>query len=152
MSAIPSFYHTAYTWTGQTDAGNVHVVPPADFDSDIELPQPLPVGSPHDLTRYSPEHLLVFAAETCLANYVVLLARLSKLDIKNYCSTAEGELDQEDRAGYRFKAIRIRPELTVTHGKEAQAERILNKAHRLCLVARSLNCPVELVEPQILTE
>jgi len=134
MSDIPLHYHTAYQWTGEAAAGEIRI------DGSLLLP----VGSPHDTGRYSPEHLLVVAAETCLANYVLLLAGLSRIEVKDYNSTAEGELMQENRAGYRFKRIVIRPSVTVAAGNEAQAERVLQKAHKLCLVARSLNCPVDM--------
>jgi organic hydroperoxide reductase OsmC/OhrA len=138
MSQIPLHYRTAYTWTGQGEAGAIAI------DSQALLP----VGSPQDSDRYSPEHLLVTAAETCLANYVLVIASMSKLDIKDYRSTAEGELVQEDKLGYRFKRILIRPELSVPAGQEAQGQRILEKSHKLCLIARSLNCPVEM-EPLV---
>ena len=134
MSDIPLHYQTAYQWAGEAAAGEISI-------DGVPL---LPVGTPHDSGRYSPEHLLVVAAETCLANYVLLLTGLSKIEVKDYRSSAEGELMQEERAGYRFRRIVIRPRLTVLAGNEAQAERVLHKAHRLCLVARSLNCPVEM--------
>jgi len=140
MSQIPMQYHTAYRWTGQDEAGEIA----------IEGHAPLPVGSPHSSERYSPEHLLVLAAETCLANYVLVISGMSKLEVKDYRSTAEGELLQEDKIGYRFKRIVIRPELTVAAGNEAQARRILEKSHKLCLIARSLNCPVDM-EPSVKT-
>jgi organic hydroperoxide reductase OsmC/OhrA len=93
----------------------------------------------------------VVAAETCLANYVLLIAQMSKLEIKAYRSTSEGELVKDGKAGYRFQRILIRPELTVEAGKEPQAERVLKKAHGLCLIARSLNCPVDM-EPVVQTD
>ena len=55
MSDLPLEYHTAYTWSGNAEAG----------ETIIEGPPPLAVGSPHSQERYSPEHLLVVAAETC---------------------------------------------------------------------------------------
>jgi organic hydroperoxide reductase OsmC/OhrA len=134
MSELPLNYHTAYQWTGEAEAGKIS----------IEGAPILPVGSPHNPERYSPEHLLVVAAETCLANYVILLSGLSKLEVKSYRSTAEGELMKEGKAGFRFKRILIRPELTVEAGKEDAARRILDKAHSLCLIARSLNFPVDM--------
>lgn len=134
MSELPLLYQTAYEWTGEDVQGEIS----------IDGPPLLPVGSPHNLDRYSPEHLLVVAAETCLANYVTLLSGLSKIQVKSYRSTAEGELVKEYKAGYRFKRILIRPVLTVEAGKEVQAKRVLEKAHKLCLIARSLNCPVEM--------
>jgi organic hydroperoxide reductase OsmC/OhrA len=68
--------------------------------------------------------------------------------VKAYQSTAEGELLKEDSTGYHFKRIVIRPILTVESGKETAAEKIIQKAHGLCMVARTLNCPVD-VEPTI---
>jgi organic hydroperoxide reductase OsmC/OhrA len=138
MSDIPLEYRTTYAWTGESAAGDIA----------IEGLPALPVGTPHDAERYSPEHLLVVAAETCLANYVVLIAQMSKLEIKGYRCTSEGELAKDGKAGYRFQRILIRPELTVEAGKESQAQRILKKAHDLCLIARSLNCPVDM-EPVV---
>jgi len=134
MSAIPMEYQTAYRWTGSAEAGEIT----------IEGPPTLPVGSPHSPERYSPEHLLVVAAETCLANYVLLMAGLSNLQIKGYQSTARGELEQEDKAGYRFKRIVIRPALAVDEGLESRARRVLEKSHKACLIARSLSCPVDM--------
>jgi organic hydroperoxide reductase OsmC/OhrA len=134
MSEIPLNYQTAYEWTGEAEAGEIR----------IEGPPPLPVGSPHDSSRYSPEHLIVVAAETCLANYVLVIADRSGLAVRGYRSTAEGKLVKEEKVLYRFDRIVIRPELTVDTGSESKAERVLQKAHQLCLVARSLSCRVEM--------
>jgi organic hydroperoxide reductase OsmC/OhrA len=134
MSNIPLNYHTRYEWTGDAEAGEIKIE---------DLPA-LPIGSPHDPARYCPEHLLVVAAESCLANYVLLISKMSKLEVKGYQSSAEGELVKEAGTGYRFKRIVIRPRLTVEAGNEAKAEKIVHKAHKLCMVARALNCPVEM--------
>ncbi|NBC47463.1 MAG: osmotically inducible protein OsmC [Gammaproteobacteria bacterium] len=141
MSAIPLHYKTAYRWTGEGEAG----------ETTIEGAPLLAVGSPHSTERYSPEHLLVVAAETCLANYVLVIAQMSQLEVKGYRSSAEGELVQEGEVEYRFSRVVIRPEVRVEAGKEEQTRRILEKAHQLCLVARSLSCPVEM-EPTVLAE
>ncbi|WP_299874521.1 OsmC family protein [uncultured Cocleimonas sp.] len=140
MSDIPLNYQTAYEWTGDGEKGEIHIG---------ELPV-LPIGSPHNADRYCPEHILVVAAEACLANYVLLISQKSRLEVKAYQSTAEGELLKEDTTGYRFKRIVIRPVLTVESGKENTAEKIIHKAHDLCMVARALNCPVD-IEPIIKT-
>lgn len=140
MSEIPLNYQTAYKWTGDGESGEVQIG---------ELPV-LPVGSPHDVDRFCPEHILVVAAESCLANYVLLISRMSKLDVKDYQSTAEGELIKEDGKGYSFKRIVIRPVITVEPGKESSAERVIQKSHDLCMVSRALNCQVD-VEPTIKT-
>lgn len=126
MSDIPLNYHTAYEWTGNGEAGEIHI-------GDLPV---LPIGSPHNTDRYSPEQILVVAAEACLANYVLLISSMSKLEVKAYRSTAEGELVDEGKAGYRFKRIIIRPTLVVEAGKEGMGERVLQKAHNLCMLAR----------------
>lgn len=138
MNEIPLNYATAYNWTGDDGKGEIRI-------GDLPV---LPIGSPHNVDRYSPEHILVVAAEACLANYVLLISQMSGLEIKAYRSTAEGELLKEGNAGYRFNRIVIRPVVTVESGKESAAERIVQKAHDLCMVARSLNCPVD-VESRI---
>lgn len=134
MSEIPLNYHSAYEWSGNGEAGEIQIG---------EMPT-LPVGSPHDTDRYCPEHILVVAAEACFANYVLVISKMSGLEVKGYKSNAEGELVKEDKLGYRFKRIVVKPQITVSAGREKTAERIVKKAHELCMVARALNCPVEI--------
>lgn len=136
---LPMHYASAYEWTGTAEAGTLT----------IEGHPPLPVGSPHDAARYSPEHLLLAAAEICLCNTYLAIAGLSKLETQAYRSTAEGELEFIPKEGYRFKRILIRPVITVAASEQDRATRIIEKAHKACLVARSLNCAVE-IEPEIL--
>lgn len=138
MSLIPMHYQTAYQWSGEAEAGRLSIEGHADLD----------VGSPRQPERLSPEHMLVAAAETCLANYILLFAEMSDLEITAYSSTAEGELVQEGAAEFRFDRIVIQPRLTVDEARRDQAGRIVDKAHKACLVARSLACTVE-VKPQI---
>ncbi len=139
MSDLPMQYKTAYTWQGQASEGNI----------DIASHPVLPVGTPHDSERFCPEHLLVATAETCLANYVLLIARHSRLEVVEYSSTAEGELEQAEDRKYRFKRIVIRPKITVADTDDSLANRVIEKSHNACLVARSFNFPVH-IEPVII--
>ena len=140
MSDIPMQYETGYSWTGTEMAGDINIAGhPA-----------LPVGSPHDAERFCPEHLLVATVEACLANYILLFARLSSLEIRTYHSSATGELEHMDRGGYRFRRIVVHPVLRVPGTSAALAERIIEKAHNSCLIARSLVCAVE-IKPTINT-
>lgn len=138
MSGLPMIYTTSYHWSGQAELGTIG----AEGRSD------LPLASPHVGDRYNPELFLVMAVESCLANSLFAVAGMSQLEIRSYESAAEGELELEKGKGYRFKRVTIRPVLTVEAGKEERATRLLEKAHAICLVSRSLNCPVE-VEPEI---
>ena len=140
MSDLPMHYTTRFSWLGNESNGRIAI------DGRPEMP----TGSPHAADRYSPEHLLVAAAEVCLANYVVLIAKRSKLALHDYQSRADGELEFEKGAGYRFKRIVIRPVLRVDPGSEDLAARVVDKSHRACLIARSLSCPVD-IEPVIET-
>ena len=138
MSDIPMQYETGYSWTGTEMAGDINI---AGHPS-------LPVGTPHDAERFCPEHLLVATVEACLANYILLFARLSSLEIRDYHSSATGELEQMDKGGFRFRRIVVRPVLHVPEASVPLAGRIIEKAHNSCLVARSLACAVE-IEPAI---
>jgi len=138
MTEIPMRYETGYSWTGTEMAGHINIA---------EHP-PLPVGSPHEAGRFSPEHLLVATVEACLANYILLIARRSNLEISAYHSSATGELEHADQGGYRFRRIVVRPVLRVPAASASLAGRILVKAHDSCLIARSLDCAVE-IEPTI---
>lgn len=138
MADLPMQYETSYQWQGAAAEGTLSIAGHRD----------LPAGTPHDADRYSPEHLLVAAAEICLANYVKLIGERSKLEIRDYRSQAVGELEFVPKQGYRFKRILIRPVLTVAAGTETLAERVVEKSHRACLIARSLNCPVD-IDPVI---
>lgn len=140
MADLPMHYTTEFNWLGSESNGRIAIEDRPD----------MPTGSPHATDRYSPEHLLVAAAEVCLGNYVVLIANRSKLALHGYRSHAEGELEFEKGAGYRFKRIVITPVLTVDPGSEDLAARVVDKSHRACLIARSLSCPVD-IEPVIET-
>jgi len=135
--SIPTHYETSYEWSGEGEQATL----------DIEGRDPLPVGSPHDGSRYCPEHMIVAAAEICLANTFFVIAANSKLEIAAYTSSAEGHLDFTKGEGYRFEQITIRPVITVAEDARSRVERVLEKAHDACLVARSLGCPVD-VEPE----
>jgi organic hydroperoxide reductase OsmC/OhrA len=134
MPDLPMQYQTSYEWQGQASEGNIKV----------ESRHSLPVGTPHDTERYCPEHLLVATAETCLANYVLLIAKHSRLKIIKYESTAEGELEQTDDRRFRFKRIVIRPKITVDDTDDSLANKVIGKSHDACLIARSMNFPVDI--------
>ncbi len=139
MSDLPMQYQTSYQWQGQASEGNIN----------IESRPLLSVGTPHDCERFCPEHLLVATAETCLANYVLLIGGRSHLEIIKYESTSEGELEQADDRKFRFKRIVIKPKITVVDKDNSLANKVVEKAHNACLIARSLNFPVD-IEPEII--
>jgi len=132
-------YETSYEWSGAGEEGTLAVAGLS----------PLSVGVPTegDAKCWSPEHLLLAAAEICLVNTFLVISGMSKLAVKAYRSSASGELTLVPKEGYKFERITIRPVITVAEGSIERAERILEKSHRACLITRSFNFPVE-VEPQ----
>lgn len=138
MAELPMTYETAYEWGKTAKRGKL----------EISERTTLEVGSPHDTDAYSPEHMLLAAAEVCLANTMLVMSERSGLALAGYRSTAFGELEFEKGAGYRFKRIVIKPRIEVAADAESLAGRLIDKAHRACLIARSLACPVD-IEPVI---
>ena len=118
MSELPMHYTTCFHWLGTDSDGQIAIKRRPD----------MPTGSPHTDGRYCPEHMLVAAAETCLGNTVVLIAARSKLKLHAYRSSAEGELEFEKGAGYRFKRIVIKPVLTVDAGSLPSSANALRAA------------------------
>ena len=142
--AIPMHYETAYEWSGSGEGGTMRV---AGVD-------PLAVGAPAtgvDQENWTPEHMLLGAVEVCLLNTFVVIGGMSKLTTKAYRSTAEGDLTFEKGNGYRFERIVIRPVVTVSAEMLDKAKDVLQRAHRFCLISRSMNFPVE-VEPEFVIE
>lgn len=136
---FPMVYTTAYRWTGTGDVG----------EEQVAGNEPIRVSGPMVSGNFDPEHLFVATAEVCLANTFFFFASNSRLDVAAYRSSTEGTLEKAPEGGFRFKEVVIRPVISVEQQAMERAEPLLEKAHRFCLVARSLCCPV-LVEPTFL--
>jgi organic hydroperoxide reductase OsmC/OhrA len=138
--AIPMHYETSCQWNGEGEGGSL-AVPGLD---------PLTVGMPAEGTEqetWTPEHMMLAAMEACLLNTFTVIGGMSKLVVGAYESTAEGELDFEKGQGYKFARMTIRPVVTVSEDMLAKAEDVLERAHKFCLITRSVNFPVD-IEPE----
>jgi peroxiredoxin-like protein len=97
---------------------------------------------------WTPEHFLVAAVASC---YVSTFSGISENSHFSYASLhleTEGVLEKLDEA-LQFAKIILRPILRIENEDlKERALRILEKAEKGCLVARSLKCPVEL-QPEI---
>jgi peroxiredoxin-like protein len=97
---------------------------------------------------WTPEHMLVAAVATCFVSTFSAIAEISKLELENLRVSAEGVLEKTD--GFRFTKIIVRPVVEVPAEKDAERSlRLLQKAERACLVARSLNAEMVL-EPVVM--
>ncbi len=97
-----------------------------------------------EVGRWTPEHFLVAAVASCFITTFEGIAQTSYLEFDSLRLSAEGVLAKED-IGWRFTEIRLRPTVTVRKEEHRdRAVRLLEKAEKSCLVARSLECRVTL--------
>ena len=100
---------------------------------------------------WTPEHFLLAAVTSCFVATFRAVATASRLDFQGIEVAADGLLEKES-GGFRFTKISLKPTVIIFAEPERErAQRLLEKAEKLCLVTRSLSCTVEL-EPKILAE
>lgn len=98
--------------------------------------------------RWSPEDLLLSAVAGCFTTTFRAIADYSKLEYKDLEVAVEGVV-RKVKTGYEFAEIVIRPKLTISNSVDrSQADRLLQKAKRLCLVSRAVTTPQKF-EPKI---
>ena len=100
---------------------------------------------------WTPEHLLLASVSTCFVATFRAVAEASKLEIHGLEVSAEGIVEKQE-GGFRFTRITLHPLLTIVHDEDRErAGRLLEKAERICLVARSILATMVL-EAKILVE
>lgn len=100
--------------------------------------------------RWSPEDLLLSAVAGCFTTTFRALADYSKFEYTDLEVKVEGAVRKAE-SGYEFAGISICPTLTISSLEERpRAERLLEKAKRLCLVSRALLIP-QTFEPRVRT-
>jgi organic hydroperoxide reductase OsmC/OhrA len=102
--------------------------------------------------HWTPEHFFVAAVASCFLSTFSGMASNSNLDFDSLELDSEGILAQ-DPAGWRFQEVVLRPRLAITRPEDKElGNRLLHKAEKNCLVARSLACPIVLEPAVIITE
>ena len=100
---------------------------------------------------WTPEHLFVAAVAGCFVSTFSGIANASKFEFISLDLEVEGVLQKEE-GGWRITQINLRPRLKIALQKDVErANRLLEKAEKSCLVARSLNSRIVL-EPEVLVE
>src|SRR5574341_227008 len=95
---------------------------------------------------WTPEHFLVGAVTSCFISTFAAIAEMSKLEVMSLRVAAKGVLEKVQGGGYRFSEITLYPELTLLRPEDRErAQRLLEKAERGCLIARSLSSHVSVV-------
>lgn len=139
-------YRTAARWTGRR-SGQVEaegVAAPLRFSAPPEFQG--------ETGQWSPETLLLAAANTCFLTTFVAIAEFSKLELAGVEVSAEAHLERVPGQGYRFTEMVLRPVITLAHDADREkTARLLEKTEKSCIVARSLQTPLR-VEATLRTE
>jgi len=101
---------------------------------------------------WTPEHFLVASVAGCILSTFSGMAHYSKFDFLSLQVEAEGVLGRDEH-GWRFTQMIVRPKLKIAANgsNQERARRLLEKAEKTCLIARSLACPT-ILEPDITVE
>jgi len=99
--------------------------------------------------QWTPEHLLLASVAGCFISTFSGMAEFSKFEFLSLNLEVEGAIEKGE-AGWRFTRITVRPRLRIASNDRdrERAQRLLEKAEKSCLIARSLACPLAL-EPAI---
>ena len=88
--------------------------------------------------RWSPEDLLLSAVASCFTSTFHALAERSIFHFTDLEVEVQGCVNKAE-SGYLFSEIVIRPTVKIPNDEDRpRAERLLDKAKRLCLVSRAL--------------
>jgi len=101
---------------------------------------------------WTPEHLLLASVSTCYVATLRAVAEASKLEFHSLELAVEGAIEKQE-GGFRFTRIILHPAVSIE--KEEDRERMgrmLEKAERVCLISRSLACPIVLDSKIVVTE
>ena len=113
----------------------------------INFAAPPEFGGEPDL--WTPEHLLLAAVATCYVATFRAMAENSKLECEGLEVNVAGTIEKLE-GGFKFTKIVVGPTVAIREESDRQrAERLVEKAEKVCLVSRSLACAVAL-EPKIL--
>jgi len=92
---------------------------------------------------WSPEQLLVMAANSCFLSTFLFFAEKSNILLAGYRAEGEGRLEMVEGKGYQFAEIVLRPVVVLEKEKDmARVQRLLQKAEHACIVAHSLATPI----------
>jgi organic hydroperoxide reductase OsmC/OhrA len=118
--------------------------------------QPVLIGGPPpefdgDPGWWSPEHLLLSAANLCLMTTYMALAKKSGLETGRYQSRVEGVLEKT-REGILFTRFTIHVDIEAPKTRLEEVRKTLEAAKKYCIVTNALKLPVEMEASIVPTE
>ena len=111
---------------------------------EIEITPP-PVFGGTDPSALSPEDCLVAAAASCLAVTFTGLAARAGLEYTALRVDADGVAGKRDDGRFGFTRLELRLALETSPAEQHRARALAHEAEQTCLVAASLDLPVETV-------
>lgn len=139
----PHYYEVDVEWKSE----RMGLMTSPDFDNKLEVvtPPQFAKGIPN---KWSPEHLLVAAVNSCLMTTFLAIAENSKLEYEHFESRGTGKLEIVD-GKYIISEVELRPALTIIHVEDMEkALRVLNKSEAACLISNSIKSKIIFV-PEI---
>lgn len=135
-ATFPHEYRSNIAWqkdregilTAASDQPAILGGPPPQFD-----------GSPD---YWSPEELLLSSLQLCLMTTFLALATKATFTLESYSSEALGILEKS-KEGIRFTRIQVTVDLKSSDANQAQE--LLMKAKKYCIISNTLNLSVEIV-------
>jgi organic hydroperoxide reductase OsmC/OhrA len=110
--------------------------------------QPIKFSAPPEFLGesgvWTPEDFFVASVVSCFVSTFSGMADLSKLSFASLEVEAQGTLEK-DPGGWKFVEVKLRPHLKINQESDQErASRLLEKAERTCLVARSITARIVL--------
>lgn len=100
---------------------------------------------------WTPEHLFLASIASCYVSTFSGIASFSKFEFLSLDVQLDGTVEK-DEGGWRFTQVNLRPRLKILLAKDREkASRLIEKAEKTCLIARSLTSRL-ILEPEILVE
>jgi len=122
-----------------------------------DLTNPITVATPPEFPKgepniWSPEHLYVAAANSCLMTTFLAIAENSKLDFISFDSSATGKLEKADGM-FMITEIELKPKVILRDEKDRErALRIIEKSEKACLISNSMKSKIVLLPEIVISE
>ncbi len=92
---------------------------------------------------WSPEDLLVGSVATCFAVTLLAIAERREVPLRRLAVGATGEVTKRPDGRFGFTAVRLDVRVRTDPGFEAEAAAAVEAAERGCLIAASIDFPIE---------
>jgi organic hydroperoxide reductase OsmC/OhrA len=143
-------YQITVTWTGNTGTGTSayrtyardhHISADTKSAPILGSSDPAFLGDP---SRYNPEELLVAALSACHMLWFLHLCADAGIVVTGYQDAATGNVAEHPDGAGEFTGVTLHPQVVITDpARIADATALHAKAREFCVMARSVNFPVD---------